>query len=118
MTDPLLDAQTLADLYAIDASAMPETVTITTVTFVDDGGGAQTETTTTTSSPGRLVAATGREAEGDQLKERGDYRLYLPRGASINGTSRVTIGGRTFRVIWTPVLTAYSSSRVIGLTEA
>jgi hypothetical protein len=118
MTQPLLDTATLADLYAIDNSAMPETVTITAVTLVDDGGGAQTETTTTTTSPGRLVAATGREAEGDQLRERGDYRLYLPRAAVISGTSRVTIGGKVYRVVWTPTLTAYSSSRVIGLTEA
>lgn len=114
----LFSSGELADLYALDNSAMPDTVTITTVTLVDDGGGAQTETTTTTTRPGRLVEATGDEASGDQLIERGNYRLYLPRSAVINGTSRVTIGGKEFRVVWCPVLVAYMSSRVVGVTEA
>lgn len=118
MTQPLLDSATLADLYVIDNSAMPETVTITTVTQVPDGGGGYTETTSTVDTPGRLVPVTGSEAEGDLLIQRGAYRLYLPRTVTISGTSRVVVGGQMFRVIWSPVLTAYQSSRVVGVTEA
>jgi hypothetical protein len=114
----LLSAADLADLYALDASAMPDTATITTVTQVDDGGGSYTTPDTSATSPCRLVAASGDEAGEDQVRERGSYRLYLPRATTIAATSTVTVAGRTFHVVWTPPVTTYSTSRVVGLEDA
>lgn len=118
MTTPLLDAQTLSDLYAIDDSAMPDTVIVTTVTTGVDAGGAPTESESSVTTMGRLVKRSGRELSGDALVERGAYALYLPRATVISGRDRVSVNGAPFRVVWCPVLVTYDSSRVVGLEEA
>lgn len=118
MSESLISAEDMAELTDLDESAMPDTATITAITSGTDLGGAPTETEATTTSPCRFVPASGREISGDALRERGSYRLYLPRGAAISGTSRVTIGGRSYRVVWTPPLHAYRTSRVVGLEDA
>lgn len=114
----LLSAADIADLTALDVSGMPDTCTITTTVSIDDGGGGQTETTSTATSICRFVYRTGREVTGDQLREQGDYLLYLPKATVIANTARVTFGTRTFIVIWTPPNTGYSTSRVVGLKDA
>ena len=56
---------------------------------------------------------------GDQLREMGDYKLFVPIATVIGGTSRVTHqSGRVFQVVWTPPLTNYSTSREVGLRDA
>ena len=97
---------------------MPDTATITTVTGGTDAGGAPTETTATVTSVAQLVKASGRELSDDALRERGSYRLYLPIGTVISGTSRVTVNGRSFRVVWTPPLSGFDPSRKVGLEDA
>jgi Phage head-tail joining protein len=114
----LLSAADIADLTALDVSGMPDTCTITTTTQVPDGGGGQTETTTTATAICRFVARTGREISDAQLREQGDYLIYLPKATVIANTARVTFGARTFIVIWTPPNTGYSTSRVVGLKDA
>lgn len=114
----LLSAADIADLTALDVSGMPDTCVITTTTQVPDGGGGQTETTSTATSICRFVARTGREVSGDQLREQGDYFLYVPKATVIANTARVTFGGRVFQVVFTPPVGAWSTSRVLGLKDA
>lgn len=103
----------------VDEASMPDTCTITTTTYADDGGGAQTESTTTTTSICTLVPRSGREVSGDQLREQGEYRLFVPIATVISANSRVTHqSGRVFQVVFTPPLTGYSTSREVGLRDA
>lgn len=98
---------------------MPDTCTITTVVYGDDGGGGQTETTSTVTSKCTLVPRSGREVSGDQLREQGDYKLFVPKAIVIGMSARVTHqSGRVFNVIFTPPLTNYSTSREVGLKDA
>lgn len=98
---------------------MPDTCVITTVVLVDDGGGGQTETTTTVSSKCTLVPRSGRELSGDQLREMGEYKLFVPIATAINNGARVTHeSGKVYQVVWTPPLTGHSTSREVGLKDA
>lgn len=114
----LFTAADIADLTALDVSGMPDTCVITTTTQVFDGGGGYTETTTNATVACRFVARTGREISGDQLREQGEYFLYVPKETVVANTARVTFGAKTFQVIWAPPLTNYSTSRVVGLKDA
>lgn len=114
----LLSAADIADLTALDVSGMPDSCTIATTVIGDDGGGGQTETTSTATSICRFVPRTGREVSGDQLREQGDYLLYLPKATVIANTARVTFGGKVYQVVWSPLNTGYSTSRVVGLKDA
>lgn len=115
---PLFSARELADLTGMDASAMPDSVIVTTITGGTDAGGAPTETEANVTTSGRLRKRTGREVSGDVLNERGAYELNLPRATVISGTSRVAVNGISFRVVWAPVLVTYDTARVVGLEEA
>lgn len=114
----LLSAADIADLTALDVSGMPDTCVITTTTQAPDGGGGYTETTTTATVACRFVARTGREISGDQLREQGDYFLYVPKATVAANTARVTFGGKVYQVVFTPPNTGYSTSRVLGLKDA
>ena len=52
------------------------------------------------------------------MKERGSYRLKLPRVAAISATSQVIFHGRRYRVVWTPPLTNIGLTRLVGLEDA
>lgn len=110
------DYETLT-LRALDDSAMPDAVQVTTITSGTDAGGAPTETESNHTTAGRLRKRSGREVSGDALKERGTYELSLPRSTVISGTSRVSVNGALFRVVWCPVLAEYDTGRVVGLEE-
>jgi hypothetical protein len=114
----LLSAADIADLTALDVSGMPDTCVITTTTIGTDAGGRQTETTSTATAICRFVPRTGREVSGDQLREQGDYFLYVPKATVIANTARVAFGGRVFQVIFTPPVGQWSTSRVVGLKDA
>lgn len=115
---PFFNDYELETLRGLDDSAMPDTVVVTTITSGTDAGGAPTETESSITTTGRLRKRSGREVSGDALKERGVYALSLPRDTVISGTSRVTVNGAPFRVVWAPVLAEYDSAREIGLEEA
>lgn len=107
-----------ATLRGLDDSAMPDTVVVTTITTGTDAGGAPTEAASSVTTTGRLRKRTGREASGDIVRERGTYELSLPRTTVISGTSRVSVNGTAFRVVWCPTLAYYDTARVIGLEDA
>lgn len=116
----LIPAALITELrVSVDEASMPDTCTITTTTYADDGGGGQTETTATATSTCTLVPRSGREVSGDQLREMGEYRLFVPIATVIGANSRVTHqSGRVFQVVFTPPLTNYSTSREVGLRDA
>jgi len=116
----LIPASLIEDLRVnVDEASMPDTCTITTVTYADDGGGGQTESTTTTTSKCTLVPRSGREVSGDQLREQGEYRLFVPIAVAIANNARVTHqSGKVYQVVFTPPLTNYSTSREVGLRDA
>jgi hypothetical protein len=118
MLPPFFDEFELADLQEQDEAAMPSTVTVTTITSGTDAGGAPTESESTITTVGRLRKRSGREVSGDALQERGAYELALPRETVISGTSRVSVNGVPFRVVWAPVLVEYDTARVVGVEEA
>lgn len=113
----LLSPRDIAQLTALDESAMPDTCSITTITLIDDGGGGTTEEETTIESKCSFVPRSGDEFGGVQQREIGSYALFLPLGTPIEGTSRVTFGGREFNVVWTPPPGNWSTSIEVGLTD-
>lgn len=112
----LLSAADIAGLTALDVSAMNETFTITDVDVSDDG--PQAETTRTTI--GYLWSLTGREAGADQIKATGAHRLAIPKTVAVDPTDTITqtSTGKQFNVVYVFPVTAYSTSRVIGLEDA
>jgi hypothetical protein len=115
----LLDAATIADLTALDESAMNESWVITTVTRVSDGAGSYTETTTTATVLGYFWSATGDETGEDQIRARGIHRIALPKGTIVNATSRITqvTTGKVFDVVYPFPVTAYSTSLIVGVKD-
>lgn len=114
----LLSDSDIADLTALDVSGMPDTCIVTTITQVPDGGGGYTETPVNATVACRFVPRTGREVSGDQLREQGDYFLYIPKATIVANTAVITFGGKTYQVVYTPPNTGYSTSRVLGLKDA
>jgi hypothetical protein len=114
----LFSARELAGLAALDESAMPDTVIVTTITTTTDDGGAPVETESSVTTGGRLRRRSGRELQSDIVRERGAYELSVPRATAIGGTSRVSVNGTAFRVVWAPTLAAYDTARVVGLEDA
>jgi hypothetical protein len=57
------------------------------------------------------------EQAGDQILERGDYQMTVAVDADVQPTDRVTIGGRVFKVVWTPPPTELSLGKQFGLEE-
>lgn len=116
----LLDATDIADLTALDESAMNETFTITTVTPVDDGAGSSTETTTTATVHGYMWSASGDEAGEDQIKAMGKHRIAIPKTISVSPTARITqvSTGKVYAVKYPYPVTSYSTSLIIGVEDA
>lgn len=113
----LLPASLIAELTTLNETAMPDVVTITTRVQTSDGAGGFTASDVTTTTKGQLVPATGTEAGTDQVAERGTYRLYIPKSVSVSNTGSITVAGRQFAIKWTPPVTGYSTSRVLGLED-
>lgn len=116
MTD-LIDANTIAELTTIDESAMNDTCTLTGVITTDDGGGGSSETTTTTTVPCYFVAGSGDELDGDRAAQVGRHTFYLPKTTNVVGVDRITYKGVVYRVVFTPPITGYSTSRIVGVNE-
>lgn len=57
------------------------------------------------------------EQGGDIVQERGQYQMTVPIDADVLPTDRVTIQGRTFKVVWTPPATELSLGKQFGLEE-
>ncbi len=114
----LIDAATIAELTALDVSAMNESWSITTVTRVYSGG-VYTETTATATVEGYLWSATGAETGADQIRARGTHRIALPKGTMVNATSKITqvSTGKVFDVVYPFPVTAYSTSLIVGLKD-
>lgn len=103
---------------AVVDELMPDTYTIHRATQVADGGGGFVDgPTTTLSGPCGFAANDGRTEQGDQVVQRGTYRLRVPVDADIRPTDQVVVFGRTFRIVWTPPVSALSLFRRIGLEE-
>lgn len=113
----LFSSRELADLRAMDVSAMLDSVTIITITQTADAGGAVLETTSTATTIGRLRVRGGGERYTDQQREKGNYEVALPRDTQISGTSRVIVNDQEYRVVFCPVLTELDTARLVGLTE-
>ncbi len=75
---------------SVDEASMPDTCTITTIVIGSDGGGGQVETPTSVTCPCTLVPRSGREVSGDQLREQGDYKLFVPKAIAVAANARVT----------------------------
>lgn len=116
----LLDAATIADLTALDESAMNETLTITDTTFVSDGGGGTTTTTATRTTVGYVWSVSGREAGEDQVKAMGAHRVAIPKTVAISPTAKITqqSTGKVYNVVYPFPITGYSTSRIIGVEDA
>lgn len=116
----LIDAATIADLTAIDESAMNEQFTITDVTTVDDGAGSFTPSESTRTTKGYLWTLRGDEAGADQVRALGQHRLCIPRTTIVAATAKITqvSTGRVFSVKYPFPVTAYSTSLMLGLEEA
>lgn len=115
----LLDAATIADLTTLDESAMNETFTVTYTTSVSDGAGGSTESVTTATTPGYLWSVSGDEAGIDQIRAQGRHRIAVPKTLSVPATARITqvATGKVFNVKYPFPVSAYSTSRIIGLED-
>jgi hypothetical protein len=114
----LIDAATLASLVVLDESAMIDVVTIRTVTQVPDGGGGYTETETTATTKGYFWTVSGDELDAVQVREVGHHRVAIPKATAVVGTSRITVGGKSYLIKYLFPLHGYSTSRVLGLEDA
>lgn len=103
-----------------DASTylLPDTCTIVTVTTTTDAGGAPIQAETSVQSACAFNQASAREAQSDIVRERGAYRLKLPRTAVIGANSEVVFSGRRYRVVWTPPVANIGLTRMVGLEDA
>jgi hypothetical protein len=118
VTEPLLDAATMADLTLLNESAMQEAVTITIVTPVDDGGGSSTDTETTTTTTGLFWTVSGDEAGEEQVKARGKHRIEVPKTLTVAPTSWVDVLGKSYDVKFVFPVTYYSTALQIGLEDS
>lgn len=57
------------------------------------------------------------EQGGDQVQERGKYLMQVAVDADVEPTDRPVIGGRTFRVVWSPPANEVSLTKQFGLDE-
>jgi hypothetical protein len=103
MAMTLFSAGELADLIALDRSAMQDTCTIEHDTQVADAGGAFTIATTTTTSACRLVTSGA------------STTLYLPIDTALATHDRVKVSDQLYVVRRTAPPRAYNSSRVAEL---
>jgi hypothetical protein len=115
----LIDAATIADLTALDESAMNEVFTITSIVRVSDGAGSSTTTTTTTNTIGYFWSVSGDEAGTDQIKAQGRHRVAFPKTVSVAPTAKITqvSTGKQFSVKYPFPVSAYSTSLIIGLED-
>jgi hypothetical protein len=68
---------------------------------------------------GSFSTAGGHEQEdADQVAQRGSYRLRMPLWVEASETDQVEIAGRAYNVLWAPLATPTSLSRVLGIEEA
>lgn len=75
-------------------------------------------TTTTLTGLCAFGPQSGRiEQGGDQVQERGKYLMQVVIDADILATDKPVIGGRTFRVVWSPPANEVSLTRQFGLDE-
>jgi hypothetical protein len=123
MTQPLLDAATLASLMDITASSRvgaitdgSHTCTIITPAPVQSGGAPTRGTETRTDVPCLFWNVTGDEASADMLAQRGRYRIDVAIETAIDHNSSVEYQGAVYRVLWAPP--PYEAGRIVGLTEA
>jgi hypothetical protein len=116
----LIPASVIADLSALDVSAMNESFTITTVTDVSDGGGQSTPTTATATTIGYLWTASGDEAGEDQIRAQGRHRIAIPKTMTVAPTATITqqSTGKVFEVVYVFPVTNYSTSLILGLEDA
>lgn len=113
----LFSAADIADLSVLDVSAMNETFTITDEDVSDDGPVGTPGTRTTM---GYLWTLNGREAGDDQVRAFGAHRMAIPKTVAIDATDTITqtSTGKVFKVVYPFPVTAYSTSRIIGLEDA
>ena len=104
---------------AVVDNLMPDTYTITRVAEVPDGGGGFTAgTAATLSGVCGFTTNSGREEQnGDQLQQRGTYRMRVPVDADIQPTDLPVLFGRVFRIVWTPPVHSLALFKRIGLEE-
>jgi hypothetical protein len=117
----LIPASVIADLTAnVDEAAMNESWTITTVTMVSDGAGGSTTTTATATTIGYLWTASGDEAGEDQIRALGRHRIAIPKTVAVDATATITqqSTGKVFNIVYPFPVTAYSTSRILGLEDA
>lgn len=114
----LLDAATMAELRAINESAMEQNaITITDVALVSDGAGSSTEQTTTRVVNGDFWTVSGDEAGEDQIRVKGKYRCEVPVTVAVSATARITYRGVTYAVKFPFPIGTYDTSRIIGLED-
>jgi head-tail adaptor len=103
----------------VDEAAMPDTCSVLSTVEGPDGKGGIAKTVTRTDHvPCRFHAISGNEQVAYQVAQRGAYRITIPLRYPVSAASRILYKGRVYDVVWTPPLTGYSTSRLIGLNEA
>lgn len=119
----MLSAEELAQLRAMQAEAMPETVAIHRKTLVDDGHGGFTETDTVVATVSGRISSPGRTPEermlAAQMGASQVYTISLPAGTDAQ-TGDVLIvttqNNRTFTVI-SPQFRSYETARRVICLE-
>jgi hypothetical protein len=123
MPEPILDAETLADLGLIAESAMLDSGIIVRPRLLDDGAGGTypdpvgPETITSPCS----ITAVGSLAPGplrEQIQEHGRYLLTVPRDKDLRVTDQFQALGTLYTVTWAPPPDALAVERIAALTEA
>lgn len=121
-----ISARTMRSLRALDASAMPDTATLTRpgAPIPNGRGGTTPGAATTRTLAGRFANGSG-EGVGQQGKAEDDTAELVRRGATarykvavdedVRETDELTFGGDRYNVVYVAKVSTYSSSKLIGL---
>jgi SPP1 family predicted phage head-tail adaptor len=120
MGKALISPSTIQHLQVkVDEAAMPDTCSLLSTVEAADGKGGIVKTVTRTDNvPCRFTSMSGNEQVAYQVAQRGAYRIHIPLRYTVSAASHILYKGRVYDVVWTPPLTGYSTSRLIGLNEA
>jgi hypothetical protein len=117
------DAATMADLTALDLSAMPSTATIshTAPGTVNPDGSTEPGTVTTTDVPARFVDTVTSMREtliSMKVTAQVDGVLNIPLGTDVTTDDTVTMGGVTFQIVGTNENVSYRTSIALAVRKS
>lgn len=111
----------IAELTAMETSAMPDTATISRATTASDSRGGFTATyTTAATTVCRVLRVSGTPREMERGGKTVTVRvtpIYLPTGTDVRDGDRIIVSGTTFEVLTALAPQSYETARKVECVE-